>query len=75
MTYRPLVVPGSVTLEIVLRSDGEAVYLTLDGQIGFPLEVEDALKIDSHPNPMRLVRIADRTFFEVLRRKLRWGAR
>jgi len=75
MTYRPLVVPGSVTLEIVLRSDGEAVYLTLDGQIGFPMEVEDALKIDCHPNPVRLLRIADRTFFEVLRRKLRWGER
>jgi len=75
MTYRPLVVPGSVTLEIVLRSDGEAVYLTLDGQIGFPMEVDDALKIDSHPNPVRLVRIADRTFFEVLRRKLSWGER
>jgi NAD+ kinase len=64
-----------VTLEIVLRSDGEAVYLTLDGQIGFPMEVEDALKIDSHPNPVRLVRIGDRTFFEVLRRKLSWGER
>jgi NAD+ kinase len=75
MTYRPLVVPGSVTLEIVLRSDGEAVYLTLDGQIGFPMEVDDSMKIDSHPNPVRLVRIADRTFFEVLRRKLNWGGR
>ncbi len=75
MTFRPLVVPGSVTLEVVLRSDGEAVYLTLDGQIGFPLEVEDSLKIDSHPNPVHLVRIADRTFFDVLRRKLRWGER
>lgn len=75
MTYRPLVVPGSVTLEIVLRSDGEAVYSTLDGQIGFPMEIDDALKIDAHPNPVRLVRIADRTFFEVLRRKLSWGGR
>jgi NAD+ kinase len=75
MTYRPLVVPGSVTLEIVLRSDGEAVYTTLDGQIGFPMEVDDALHIDSHPNPVRLIRIADRTFFEVLRRKLSWGGR
>ena len=75
MTYRPLVVPGSVTLEVILQSDGEAVYLTLDGQIGFPLEAGDSMTIDSHPCPARLVRIADRSFFEVLRRKLRWGER
>jgi NAD+ kinase len=75
MTHRPLVVPGSVTVEAVLHSDGEAVYLTLDGQIGFPMEAGDFLNIDAHPCPARLVRIADRSFFEVLRRKLRWGER
>jgi NAD+ kinase len=75
MTYRPLVVPSSVTVEVILRSDGEAVYLTLDGQIGFPMEVDDSLVVDAHPTPVRLVRIADRSFFEVLRRKLRWGER
>jgi len=75
MTHRPLVVPGSVTVEAVLESDGEAVYLTLDGQIGFPMEAGDSLTIDAHPSPARLVRIGDRSFFEVLRRKLRWGER
>jgi NAD+ kinase len=75
MTYRPLVVPGSVELEIYLRSSGEAVYLTLDGQIGSPLESDDSLVVDRHPHPVRLVRVAGRGFFEVLRRKLRWGER
>ena len=75
MTYRPLVVPGEVTIEVVLHSDGEAVYLTLDGQIGFPMEGGDSLSIDAHPSPARLVRILSRNFFEVLRRKLRWGER
>lgn len=75
MTYRPLVVPGTVTVEVVLRSDGEAVYVTLDGQIGFPMEAEDSLAIDTHPSAVKLVRIADRSFFQVLRHKLRWGER
>ena len=75
MTYRPLVVPGSVTIEVVLHSDGEAVYLTLDGQIGFPMEAGDSLSIDAHPSPARLVRTLSRSFFEVLQRKLRWGER
>jgi len=75
MTYRPLVVPGTVLVEAFLRSTGEAVYLTLDGQIGIPLAPDDALAVDRHPNPVRLVRVAQHGFFEVLRRKLRWGER
>jgi len=75
MTHRPLVVPSDVHIDLTLRSDGEEVYLTLDGQIGFPLDDGDRLGIDAHPSPVRLVRVAERSFFEILRRKLRWGAR
>jgi NAD+ kinase len=75
MTYRPLVVPATVTLEIQVRPPLEAVYVTLDGQIGFPLEEEDHLKITVGRDAVNLIRLSDRNFFEVLRRKLRWGAR
>ncbi len=75
MTYRPLVVPDSVTIEVSLLSGDEEVFLTLDGQIGFPFLADDRLTIDHHPCPVRLVRIAKVGFFEVLRRKLRWGER
>ena len=75
MTYRPLVVPDSVTVEVSLLSGDEEVFLTLDGQIGFPFLADDRLTIDHHPCPVRLVRIAKLRFFEVLHRKLRWGER
>jgi NAD+ kinase len=75
MTYRPLVVPGDVEIHTSLRDAAEEVYLTLDGQIGLPFEGEDALLIDSHPCLTRLVRVSGQPFFEVLRRKLRWGER
>ena len=75
MTYRPLVVPDSVTIEVSLLNADEEVFLTLDGQIGFPLLADDRLTIDHHPTPVRLVRIAKLDFFEILRRKLRWGER
>jgi NAD+ kinase len=75
MTYRPLVVPASVGVEVTLRSPGEEVYLTLDGQIGFPFQAGDRLLADLHPQPLRLIRVAGRSFFQVLRRKLRWGER
>lgn len=75
MTYRPLVVPASVQLKIHLLPPFESVYVTLDGQIGFPFEQDDSLAIDAHPDPVRLVRVTGRGFFEVLRRKLHWGER
>jgi NAD+ kinase len=75
LTYRPLVVPADVRLEATLESVHEEAYLTLDGQVGFPMSTGDSITVDDHPSPLRLVRVAGRTFFEVLRRKLRWGER
>ena len=75
MSYRPLVVPGSVLIEVTLRSLTEEAYLTLDGQVGFPLRQLDAIVVDRHPRSVRLVRVAHRGFFEVLQRKLHWGDR
>jgi NAD+ kinase len=75
MSYRPLVVPGSVRIEVTLRSLTEEAYLTLDGQVGFPMRHEDAIVVDRHPRAVRLLRVAHRGFFEVLQRKLHWGGR
>jgi NAD+ kinase len=75
MNHRPLVVPGEVCIEVSLHDDDEEVYLTLDGQIGFPFSAADRLVVDTHPHPVRLVRVSGLSFFEVLRRKLRWGER
>ena len=75
MSYRPLVVPGSVRIEVTLRSLTEEAYLTLDGQVGFPMKQLDAIVVDRHPRSVRLLRVAQRGFFEVLQRKLHWGDR
>jgi NAD+ kinase len=75
MSFRPVVVPGWVTIEVTLRSMTEDAYLTLDGQVGFPMRQLDVLVVDRHPRPVRLVRVAKRGFFEILQRKLRWGGR
>ncbi len=75
MTYRPLVVPESVTIEVRLGRAVEEVYLTLDGQIGLPFGASDRVRLEAHPDPVRLVRVTGRSFFEILRRKLRWGER
>jgi NAD+ kinase len=75
LAQRPLVVPGSVKIDVRLLGAKEAVYLTLDGQVGVPMRPHDAVSIDRHPATVLLVRVARRGFFEVLRRKLHWGDR
>ncbi len=75
MTHRPLVVPGSVQVEVTLRETHDEVYLTLDGQVGFPVRAGDSIVVTQYAEPVRLVRMPGRSFFDVLRRKLGWGAR
>lgn len=72
LTHRPLLVPSQVLLEIQLTSD-EGGTATFDGQIGIPMEHEDTVTISASPHRTRLVRFPDRTHYDVLRNKLKWG--
>jgi NAD kinase len=56
-----------------LEKDSEEVWLTLDGQQGFPLSTEDAIRIERCLDPVFL--ITDRSYFQILHRKLKWGER
>ena len=75
LTNRPLVIPETSNIEITFRSDDAQVYLTLDGQVGVELEPADRIAIAKSSNPLRLVRPARNTYFEILRNKLKWGER
>jgi NAD+ kinase len=75
LTNRPLVIPESSKIEITFRSNDNQVYLTLDGQVGVELEPADRIAISKSANPLRLVRPARKTYFEILRNKLKWGER
>ena len=75
LTNRPLVIPETSNIEITFRPDDAQVYLTLDGQVGVELEPADRIAIAKSSNPLRLVRPARNTYFEILRNKLKWGER
>lgn len=75
LTNRPLVVPDRMHLQIAYRASDSEVYLTLDGQVGMALERGDRVRICKSDIKMRLVRPSRRTYFEILRSKLKWGAR
>jgi len=74
LTHRPLVVPDSAVIEILLRSDEEVAYLSLDGQPGFDLKDGDRVRCRRSEHKVSLFR-TEADFFHVLRTKLKWGER
>ncbi|HEV2716125.1 MAG TPA: NAD(+)/NADH kinase [Terriglobales bacterium] len=74
LTHRPLVVPDSVEIEILLRSEEEVAYLSLDGQPGFDLRDGDRVRCRRSEHQVNLFRTGS-DFFHVLRTKLKWGER
>jgi NAD+ kinase len=75
LTHRPLVIPDSATIEVRFQSEDEAVFLTLDGQVGIELKREDCVRMRKAAKRLLLVRPARKTYYEILRNKLRWGER
>ncbi|MEA2204534.1 MAG: kinase [Blastocatellia bacterium] len=73
LSNRPIVVPDDAEIELRLKTEEEEVALTLDGQVGFPLKVEDRVLIRKSRTTFNLVQPMNRNYFEVLRDKLRWG--
>jgi NAD+ kinase len=74
LTHRPLVVPDSVEIEILLRSEEEVAYLSLDGQPGHDLSDGDRVRCRRSEHQVSLFRTGG-DFFQVLRSKLKWGER
>jgi NAD+ kinase len=72
LTHRPLVVEDSVQIELVLRSDEELAYLSLDGQPGLDLRDGDRVRCRRSEHKVSLFR-TDTDFFQLLRTKLKWG--
>jgi len=73
LSNRPIVVPDDATIELILKTDQEDVSLTLDGQVGFPLNVGDKVVIHKSRTTFNLIQPTNRNYFDVLRDKLRWG--
>jgi NAD+ kinase len=75
LTNRPLIVPSEMPIRIVSKAGDEDAYLTVDGQIGSPLEGGDSVECSIADFDVLLIRTPDKTFFDVLRQKLKWGER
>ena len=74
LTHRPLVLPAEASVMATLRA-GEDVTLTIDGQVGVRLDVDSEVICTESEYQISLVQPTSRTFFDVLRQKLKWGER
>jgi NAD+ kinase len=75
LTNRPVVIPASAEVQVRPIMDGshDEVFVTFDGQSGFPLAAHDVVTIRRSPRPLRLIKSPTRSYFELLREKLKWG--
>jgi NAD+ kinase len=75
LTNRPLVLQDSANIEIVVKSQREAAYLTVDGQVGIATHSEDIIRVRKSDSFVELIQPPQRNYYEILRQKLKWGER
>jgi len=73
LSNRPLVVPEGAEFEMILKTPREEVALTLDGQVGLPLEYGDRVVVRKSRTTFNLIQAPARNYFDILRNKLKWG--
>ena len=75
LTNRPIVVPSNEPIRVTLRSFGGTVILIPDGQQGIRLNNGDKVEARDYGLPVSLIKIPSRSYYEILREKLKWGER
>ena len=76
LTNRPIVIPASSVVRVQpMMDERDEIYVTFDGQAGYQLEAGDEVRIRCAERRVRLLRPSSRSYFEVLRQKLKWNER
>ena len=76
LTNRPIVIPANSAVRVQPNMEArEEVFVTFDGQTGFQLQAGDEVVVSRAAKPLRLIKPSTRSYFEVLRTKLKWGER
>ena len=75
LTNRPIVVPSNAAIRVTLRSFGDTVILIPDGQQGLRLDNGDKVEARDYGLPVSLIKLPSRSYYEILREKLKWGER
>lgn len=71
LVARPCVIGAGQTVRVKVFARHHDLGLTVDGQVGFPLQPNDEVVVERSPDETVLVRWQERAFFSTLREKLR----
>lgn len=74
LTNRPLVIHATATIRLRLGADVRGVILTVDSQWAHSFLPGDLVEMTAAKSPLLLF-ASPKTFFDVMREKLHWGAR
>ncbi len=72
LTVRPIVIPDTCSIKIMVESKNVECYIGLDSRIR-KLDVPAELVIKKEDFKIHLLRMTGRNFFETIRAKLNWG--
>jgi len=75
LTNRPIIIPVESIIKVILRSESEDVFLTIDGQVGIKMHADDSIEVKKSLKSISLIRTPFRNYFEILKQKLKWGER
>jgi NAD+ kinase len=70
---RPLVIPTSETIRVHVEQPRTPAILSLDGQVNHPISTGDEVEIRLGAERVPLLMDPDRSFYQVLQTKLKWG--
>lgn len=74
LTNRPLVIGANATIRLQLGADVRGVLITVDAQWGHSFLAGDVVEMTAAKSPLVMYG-GDKSFFDVMRDKLHWGAR
>ncbi|MGB8657246.1 MAG: NAD(+)/NADH kinase [Candidatus Zixiibacteriota bacterium] len=75
LASRTMLFSENETLKVVVELDSREAVLTIDGQVAFNLKSGSSVLVRKAEHSVNLIKFKDRSFYEILRRKLHWGAR
>ena len=75
LTNRPLVVSSNTEIKIKVLTEAQHTYVTLDGQIGITLDLNDEIVLKGSSTKVKLIKSPYRDYFNILKTKLMWGER
>lgn len=72
LSSRPLVVADGSVIAVRVLAFAGSISLTVDGQVGEPLQLDDVVDVSLSPQGVRVVQLPEYSYFSVLRQKLGW---